>query len=54
MMRKDTAEMYSKDEKENLTNLYTLLGRVGQVEVLRKAFLEHLKVSSCQLTLTVE
>ncbi|GAA5975364.1 hypothetical protein JCM5350_006451 [Sporobolomyces pararoseus] len=46
---KDTAEMYSKDEKENLTNLYTLLGRVGQVEVLRKAFLEHLKVSGLNL-----
>ncbi|GAA5912728.1 cullin family protein [Sporobolomyces salmoneus] len=46
---KDTAEMYSKDEKENLTNLYTLLGRVGQIDVLRKAFLEHLKISGLNL-----
>jgi len=41
--------MCAKDEKENLTNLYSLLGRIGQVEVLRKAFLEHLKVRSQRL-----
>ncbi|GAA6006124.1 hypothetical protein JCM11491_002039 [Sporobolomyces phaffii] len=46
---KDTAEMYSQDEKEDLANLYVLLGRIGQVDLLRKAFLEHLKTSGLNL-----
>ncbi|GAA5826653.1 hypothetical protein JCM5353_005003 [Sporobolomyces roseus] len=46
---KDTAEMCAKDQKENLSNLYSLLGRIGQVEVLRKAFLDHLKASGLNM-----
>ncbi|GAA5939450.1 cullin family protein [Sporobolomyces koalae] len=46
---KETADMCSEDEKDNLATLYSLLGRVDQVDVLRKAFLEHLKASGLNL-----
>ncbi|GAA6062544.1 hypothetical protein JCM10212_004310 [Sporobolomyces blumeae] len=46
---KDTAEMCEKDEKENLATLYSHLRRVGEVETLRKAFLDHLKIAGLNL-----
>ncbi|GAA5868593.1 hypothetical protein JCM1840_005500 [Sporobolomyces johnsonii] len=46
---KDTAEMCAKDSKEDLAELYVLLARIGKVDVLRKAFLEHLKAAGLAL-----
>lgn len=36
--------MCKRDERAELVSLYTLLGRIGKIEILRKAFLEYLKV----------
>lgn len=41
---KDTADMCKRDDRTELVSLYTLLGRIGKIEILRKAFLEYLKV----------
>ncbi|BGP18529.1 hypothetical protein JCM10213_002958 [Rhodosporidiobolus nylandii] len=46
---KDTADMCKHDQKGELTMLYSLLGRIGKVDVLRKAFLEYLKAAGLAL-----
>ncbi|GAA5882845.1 hypothetical protein JCM3774_006868 [Rhodotorula dairenensis] len=40
---RDTAEMCKRDQRADLISLYTLLGRIGKIDILRKAFLEYLK-----------
>ncbi|GAA6031535.1 hypothetical protein JCM8097_006505 [Rhodosporidiobolus ruineniae] len=46
---KDTGEMCKNDARQDLSTLYVLLGRVHRVDVLRKAFLEHLKAAGLAL-----
>ncbi|POY71627.1 hypothetical protein BMF94_5320 [Rhodotorula taiwanensis] len=42
---RDTAEMCRRDQRPELVAMYTLLGRIGKIDVLRRAFLEHIKAS---------
>jgi hypothetical protein len=42
--------MCKRDERTELVSLYTLLGRIGKIEILRKAFLEYLKVRPSSLS----
>ncbi|GAA6015035.1 hypothetical protein JCM10207_008711 [Rhodosporidiobolus poonsookiae] len=46
---KDTGEMCKKDERQDLSTLYVLLARIDKLDVLRTAFLEHLKATGLAL-----
>ncbi|GAA5889294.1 hypothetical protein JCM6882_000698 [Rhodosporidiobolus microsporus] len=46
---KDTGDMCKNGAKDDLSTLYVLLSRIGKIDVLRKAFLEHLKSSGLAL-----
>ncbi|GAA5869095.1 hypothetical protein JCM8547_008696 [Rhodosporidiobolus lusitaniae] len=48
---KDTAELCKNNAREDLSTLYVLLSRISKVDVLRRAFLEHLKSSGHSLVL---
>lgn len=48
---RDTAEMCKRDDRTELVSLYTLLGRIGRIEILRKAFLEYLKATGLSIVM---
>lgn len=41
--------MIAEDRKEDLSSVYSLLARVSSLTVLKKAFLEYVKVRVCFL-----
>ncbi|GAA5986059.1 hypothetical protein JCM10908_006388 [Rhodotorula pacifica] len=48
---RDTAEMCKRDQRAELVSLYSLLGRISKVDILRKAFLEYLKATGLSIVM---